>query len=445
MTATTASHSVPDDALPETFRPDVAIVGLGYVGLPLAMTFADGGATVLGVDVDPSKPVLVRNGTSWIEDVPSELVASHVEAGRFAATTDFSHIAKADAIIIAVPTPLNRNREPDLALVETATRSIAPHLQPGQLVVLESTTWPGTTREVLLPILEEGGRKVGEDFHLAYSPERVDPGNETWTTKNTPKVMGGITPACTEKCVALYSRAVDHVHAVSAPEAAELEKLFENIFRNVNIALVNELAMLCDRMGIDVWEVIDAAATKPFGFMKFTPGPGIGGHCIPLDPHYLAWKMRTLNYRTRFIELASEVNSSMPEYVVEKISIALNDDRKSVKGSRILVLGVAYKRDIDDMRESPALDVIRLLEGRGATVDYHDPHVKSYREDGHSRSGVELTDEVLSSADAVVIVTDHRAVDYKRLVAKSKVIVDTRNALAKLAPGKARIVTLARR
>ncbi|MCW2956574.1 MAG: nucleotide sugar dehydrogenase [Thermoleophilia bacterium] len=379
MTATTSSHSLPDDALPESFRPDVAIVGLGYVGLPLAMTFADGGATVLGIDVDPSKPVEVRAGRSWIEDVPDADVAGHVEGGRFLATTDVSAVALADAVIIAVPTPLNRNREPDLGMVEAATRSIAPYLQPGQLIVLESTTWPGTTREILLPILSDDGegavREVGVDFHLAYSPERVDPGNPTWNTKNTPKVVGGMTPACTDKAVALYERAVDSVHRVSAPEAAELEKLFENIFRNVNIALVNELAMLCERMDIDVWEVIDAAATKPFGFMKFTPGPGLGGHCIPIDPFYLSWKAREYDFSTEFIELAGKINSNMPYHCVRLLRQALDDHGKALRGARVLVIGVAYKKDINDYRESSAIKILELLQKRGVNVVYHDPFV----------------------------------------------------------------------
>jgi UDP-N-acetyl-D-glucosamine dehydrogenase len=443
MTTSTMAHSTPDEnALPETFRPDVAIVGLGYVGLPLAMTFADGGATVLGVDVDPSKPVLARNGTSWIEDVPSELVAGHVDAGRFAATTDFAHIAQADAVIIAVPTPLNRNREPDLALVEAATRSIAPHLQPGQLVVLESTTWPGTTREVLQPILEQGApdgtpRVVGVDFHLAYSPERVDPGNETWNTKNTPKVVGGITDACTAKATALYERAVDSVHAVSAPEAAELEKLFENIFRNVNIALVNELAMLCDRMGIDVWEVIDAAATKPFGFMKFTPGPGLGGHCIPIDPFYLSWKAREYDFSTEFIELAGKINSNMPYHCVRKLRKALDAHGKPMRGARVLMLGVAYKRDITDYRESSAIKILELLQKRGVDVVYHDPFVPEI-EGGHgveppgppANRSVELTDAELDAADAVMVITNHSTIDWRRVLERAKVIVDYRNVYA---------------
>jgi UDP-N-acetyl-D-glucosamine dehydrogenase len=439
MTATTASHAVPDDALPSTFSPDVAIVGLGYVGLPLAMTFADGGATVLGIDVDPSKSQLVRNGTSWIEDVPSEHVAGHVDAGRFAATSDFAHLSKADAVIIAVPTPLNRNREPDLAMVEAATRSITPHLAPGQLVVLESTTWPGTTREILQPILEQGApdgtpRVVGVDFHLAYSPERVDPGNTTWTTKNTPKVVGGITAACTAKATALYERAVDSVHPVSAPEAAEMEKLFENIFRNVNIALVNELAMLCDRMGIDVWEVIDAAATKPFGFMKFTPGPGLGGHCIPIDPFYLAWKAREYDFSTEFIELAGKINSNMPYHCVRKVRKALDAHGKGLRGARVLMIGVAYKKDIADYRESSAIKIIELLQKRGVEVVYHDPFVPEI-EDGHgvdapaapANRSVELTDAELEAADAVMVITNHTDIDWQHVLERSKVVIDYRN------------------
>jgi UDP-N-acetyl-D-glucosamine dehydrogenase len=423
----------------------IVVVGLGYVGLPLAMEFAKAGFRVIGYDVSQRVVDLLMKGQSHIQDVPASEIAAMVKSGKFIASTDESKLKEADAISIAVPTPLAKTRDPDMSYVIAVAEAVQRQAHPGLLIVLESTTYPGTTREVMQPRLESLGLSVGRDVFLAFSPERVDPGNEKWNTRNTPKVVGGITPACVEVASALYQTCIDTIVPVSTPEAAELVKLLENTFRSVNIGLVNEMAIVCDKLGVDVWEVIDAAATKPFGFMKFTPGPGIGGHCIPLDPHYLAWKMRTLNYKTRFIELASEINSSMPEYVVEKISIALNDDRKSVKGSRILVLGVAYKRDIDDMRESPALDVIRLLEERGAKVDYHDPHVASYREEDHVRSGVALTDEAISGADAVVIITDHRAVDYKRLVAQAKVIVDTRNALAKIPAGKARIVTLARR
>jgi len=326
--------------------------------------------------------------------------------------------------------------------VQAATEAIARNCHPGMLVVLESTTYPGTTREVMQPRIEAQGLKVGTDVFLAFSPERVDPGNPKWHTKNTPKVVGGVTPDCVEVASALYGACIDTVVPVSSAEAAELVKLLENTFRAVNIGLVNETAIIADRLGVDVWEVIEAAATKPFGFMKFTPGPGIGGHCIPLDPHYLAWKMRTLNYKTRFIDLASEINSEMPEYVVRKVARALNDDERSVKGSRILVLGIAYKRDIDDMRESPALDVMRLLEERGAQVDYHDPWVASFRENGHSKAGVALTPDVLQRADAVVIVTDHSNVDYQLIADHAKLIVDTRNATARLQPSRARIVQL---
>ena len=358
------------------------------------------------------------------------------------ASTDLDELPGLEAIIICLPTPLDEHREPDLGAVLGAARDIAPRLQRGQLVVLESTTYPGTTREELAPILGEYGLTAGEDFHLAFSPERVDPGREDWTTRSTPKVVGGLTPACTDRVLEVYGEAFDTLVPVSTPEVAEMTKILENVFRSVNIALVNETAILCDRMGVDVWEVIDAAATKPFGFMKFTPGPGIGGHCIPLDPHYLAWKMRTLNYKTRFIDLASEVNSAMPDMVAHKVADALNDERKALKGSRVLVLGVAYKRDIGDMRENPALDVIRLLEERGATVEYHDPHVPVFREDGHDRRGIALTDAALRRADVVVIITDHTAIDWKRVAARSALVVDTRNVMAGVAEAKARIVGL---
>ena len=423
----------------------VGVVGLGYVGLPLAVEFAKAGFRVIGYDVSKRVVDLINRGESHIQDVPSAEIAALVKSGKLAASTDESRLAEMDTISIAVPTPLAKTRDPDMTFVIAVAEAIARHAHPGLLIVLESTTYPGTTREVMLPRLEALGLKVGKNVFLAFSPERVDPGNETWSTKNTPKVVGGITPGCTEVARALYETCIDSIVAVSTPEAAELVKLLENTFRSVNIGMVNEMAIVCDKLGVDIWEVIEAAATKPFGFMKFTPGPGIGGHCIPLDPHYLAWKMRTLNYKTRFIELASEVNSSMPEYVVEKVAVALNDERKAVRGSRVLVLGVAYKRDIDDMRESPALDVIRLLEERGAEVSYHDPHVPSFRDDGHERTGVELTDDLLKRSDAVVIITDHRSVDYGRLIAKCRLIIDTRNALADLPKGAARVVTLSAR
>jgi UDP-N-acetyl-D-glucosamine dehydrogenase len=348
-----------------------------------------------------------------------------------------------DAISIAVPTPLAKTRDPDMGYVLAAAAAIGRNCRPGVVVILESTTYPGTTRELMLPKLEAAGLKVGEDVFLAFSPERVDPGNPVWNTKNTPKIVGGITPACTEVASALYATCLDTIVPVSSTETAELVKLLENTFRSVNIGLVNEMAIVCDKLGVNIWEVIEAAATKPFGFMKFTPGPGIGGHCIPLDPHYLAWKMRTLNYKTRFIDLAGEINSEMPAVVVRKVAQALNEEKKAVNGSRVLVLGVAYKKNIDDMRESPALDVIRLLETQGAEVFYHDPFVPKFKEDGHEHTSVALTDKEISSADAVVIVTDHSSVDYQRVVDLAAVVVDTRNATAKLTKGKGKIVSLA--
>jgi UDP-N-acetyl-D-glucosamine dehydrogenase len=419
-----------------------AVIGLGYVGLPLAMELCDAGFSVIGYDITQSLVDQLMRGVSHIQDVPSGQLAAHVKSGKFVATTDESAMARADTVSIAVPTPLAKTRDPDMSYVIAAAEAVARRAHPGMLIVLESTTYPGTTRDVMQPRLEQLGLVIGTDVFLAFSPERVDPGNPTWHTKNTPKVLGGITAACTEAAAALYGTCIDRIVPVSSPEAAELTKLLENTFRSVNIGLVNEMAIICDRLGVDVWEVIEAAATKPFGFMKFTPGPGIGGHCIPLDPHYLAWKMRTLNYKTRFIDLASEINSAMPDVVASKVSLALNDERKAVRGSRVLVLGVAYKRDIDDMRESPALDVIRRLEEHGAEVTYHDPHVARYTEDGHERVGVTLTDEVLVRADAVVIVTDHSAIDYQRLVDKASLVVDTRNALAKTKKSRARIVSL---
>ena len=421
----------------------IGVVGLGYVGLPLALEFAKAGFKVIGYDVSDRVVRDLKAGKSHILDVSSADVVKAVKSGKFEATSDESRMQEMDAISIAVPTPLAKTRDPDMGYVLAAADAIGRNCRPGIVVVLESTTYPGTTRELMLPKLQAAGLTVGEDVFLAFSPERVDPGNPVWNTKNTPKIVGGITPACTEVATALYATCLDTIVPVSGTETAELVKLLENTFRSVNIGLVNEMAIVCDKLGVNIWEVIDAAATKPFGFMKFTPGPGIGGHCIPLDPHYLAWKMRTLNYKTRFIDLASEINSEMPAVVVRKVAQALNDERKAVNGSRILVLGVAYKKDVDDMRESPALDVIRLLESQGAQVFYHDPHVPKYREDGHEHTSVPLTDKEIAAADAVVIVTDHSSVDYQRVVALAAVVVDTRNATAKLAKGKGRIVSLA--
>jgi UDP-N-acetyl-D-glucosamine dehydrogenase len=423
----------------------IGVIGLGYVGLPLVMEFVHAGFRVIGYDVSQRVVDLLMSGQSHIQDIAGAQVQQAVASGHFVATTVESRLKECDALSIAVPTPLSKTRDPDMAFVLSAADAIARQAHPGLCVVLESTTYPGTTRELLQPRLEAMGLTVGKDVFVAFSPERVDPGNPVYQTKNTPKVVGGVTPECVEVACALYASCIDTVVPVSSPEAAELVKLLENTFRAVNIGLVNEIAIVCDKLHVDVWEVINAAATKPFGFMKFTPGPGIGGHCIPLDPHYLAWKMRTLNYKTRFIDLASEINSHMPEWVVQKVADALNEVRKAVRGSRILVLGVAYKRDIDDVRESPALDVIRLLEERGAHVEYHDPLVREFREDEHVRTGVDLSDEMLRWADAVVVVTDHKAVDYQRVVDHATLLVDTRNVTAGLNPGRARIIPLASR
>ena len=405
------------------------IVGLGYVGLPLVMELVRAGYRVLGFDISKRVVDGLNAGRSHIQDVPSDAVAKAVAAGQFSATTELSRLSEPDAISIAVPTPLSKTKDPDVSYVLSATESIKKTLRRGQLVILESTTYPGTTRELMLPALESTGLKVGEDFFLAFSPERVDPGNPKYNTRNTPKVVGGITPNCLHVTVALYQPAIERIVPVTSTEAAELVKILENTFRSVNIGLVNEMAIVCDKLGVDVWEVIDAAATKPFGFMKFTPGPGVGGHCIPLDPHYLAWKMRTLNYRTRFIELAGEINAEMPEYWVARIADRLNEQGKAVRGSTVLVLGVAYKKDIDDIRESPALDVIRLLEQRGAIVKYHDPHVPQLHEDGVELESIPLTADTLHGTDCVVIVTDHTGLDYPLVAREAKLVVDTRHAL----------------
>ena len=405
----------------------LGVIGLGYVGLPLAVEAGKGGYRVIGFDVNPDVTASVNSGTSHIQDVPSEEVAELTEGGLLEATTDMARLAECDVISICVPTPLSKTRDPDVSYILAASEAVAAALQEGQLVVLESTTYPGTTREVMLPALEATGLKVGEDFHLCFSPERVDPGNPTWRTKNTPKVIGGITAACTAAGVAFYERFIDTMVPVSSSEAAEMTKILENTFRAVNIGLVNETAIIAERLGVDVWEVIDAASTKPFGYMRFTPGPGLGGHCIPVDPHYLSWKMRTLNYKTRFIELASEINSEMPYFVVDKVREALNRHQKAVNGSSVLLLGVAYKRDIDDVRESPALDVLKLLREDGADVSYHDPYVPELHEEGEDLETVELTDDALSSADAVVILTDHSDFDYDRIVEKAEVLIDARH------------------
>jgi UDP-N-acetyl-D-glucosamine dehydrogenase len=425
----------------------VGVVGLGYVGLPLSTEFARAGYKVIGFDTNPAVVEGINAGRSHIEDVDSQLLAAFVGEGLVQASTDLDRLGECDAISICVPTPLSKVKDPDLSYVLAAAHAIRPALRRGQLIVLESTSYPGTTREVVLPILEESGLRAGVDFYLCFSPERVDPGNKVWRTKNTPKVLGGITPACAERGIRLYGRVFDTVVPVGSAEAAELVKVYENTFRMINIALVNELAQVCERLGVDVWDVVDAAATKPFGFMKFTPGPGLGGHCIPLDPHYLSWKMRTLAFRTRMIELASEINAEMPGFVARKVAEALNQDRKAVNGSRILILGVAYKRDIDDLRESPAFDIMRLLQAQGADVSYHDPHCPVVRDDGHTPvEGLPLFSQpldpsTLEAADCVIIATDHTAVDYELVAAHARVVVDTRGAMRESA-GRARVIGL---
>lgn len=410
----------------------IGIIGMGYVGLPLATVFADAGFRVTGIDVNAERMAQLNRGQSYVEDVPSDTVARLRAEGLLEGTTDFSVLADMDAISICVPTPLRKTRDPDISYIVAATEYVAKYLRPGQVIVLESTTYPSTTREVILETLTETGLRVGEDFFLAFSPERVDPGRTDWTTMNTPKVIGGVTPACLKVTSALYGSAIQTIVPVSSPEAAEMVKLLENTFRAVNIGLVNEILLICDKLGLDAWEIIDAAATKPFGFMKFTPGPGLGGHCIPIDPLYLSWKMKTLNYNTRFIELASEVNTSMPRYWVQKVQDALNEHGKALKGSTVLVLGVAYKKDVSDLRESPALDILALLREKGATVQYHDPHVPSFEHDGLALACVEPLNAALREADCVVVVTDHSAYDWAEVATKAVLIVDTRAVLERL-------------
>ena len=458
-------------------RAHVAVIGLGYVGLPLAVSFAQAGYQVTGIDLDRRKVEAINNGESYIEDVPSSAICAligaiaavataavlaHEVAGpyawhqspnyqspKLAATSDFSVLANCDAVSICVPTPLSKTGDPDMSYIAAAAEQISRYLHPGMVVVLESTTYPGTTTEVVLPILMRHEMRdtsgataenllstahcpqlaVGKDFFLAFSPERVDPGRTDWTTVNTPKVIGGVTPACLEMATAYYSQAIQTLVPVSSPAAAEMVKLFENTFRMVNIGLANELLLMCDKLGLDAWEVIDAAATKPFGFMKFTPGPGLGGHCIPIDPHYLSWKLRALHYNARFIELASEINTSMPRYWVQRVQDQLNAAGKAVKGSQILVLGVAYKKDVSDIRESPALDIIHLLEEKGAKVSYHDPHVPAFQHEGMEMVGVTDLDLALHLADCVVIVTDHTAYDWQFIAAYQERLVDTRHMI----------------
>jgi len=423
----------------------IAILGLGYVGLPLAVVFGEAGFHVTGVDPDKRKIDALNKGVSYIPDVKTETVEKLVKSGHLTATTDFSVLKEIDAVSICVPTPLRNTGDPDMSFIISATEELAKYVHKGMVVVLESTTYPGTTRELLLPKLgTEHGLAIGEDWFLAFSPERVDPGREDWTTINTPKVMGGITEACGEVATAWYEGAIKTVHHVSSAEAAEMSKLLENTFRMINIGLVNELAIMCERLGVDVWEVIDAAASKPFGFMKFTPGPGLGGHCIPIDPLYLSWKMKSFNYNARFIELASEINTNMPRYVVSRVMEALNDRSKALKGSKVLVLGAAYKPDIDDMRESPALDVIGLLRNKGAMVDYHDPYIPHihHEHDGWQMDSVKDLMQAVKDSDAVVIVTNHKEYDYKAIVEAAKFVFDTRNATRKVAKDSEKVVRL---
>lgn len=415
----------------------VGVIGLGYVGLPLAVVFAEAGYEVVGFDINKLTTDNLNQGISHIKDIPSDRLAKVVKSSKFKATTNIDDLKECIAISICVPTPLNKIKDPDLSYVVSATELVSGIISKGQLIILESTTYPGTTRELMLPILEKNGLKVGEDFYLCFSPERVDPGNATWHTKNTPKVIGGITDECKKKGVSLYEKVFDTIVPVQNAEAAELVKVYENTFRMINIALANELSQICDKLQLDVWDVIDAAATKPFGFMKFTPGPGLGGHCIPLDPHYLAWKMRTLSFKTRMIELASEINAGMPDNVVTKIGLKLNEFSKSYNGAKILLIGVAYKKDIDDLRESPALDIIRILQEKGSSVLYHDPYCNSIEDDGHTlikdlpMYSQELTQSLLESVDVVAIVTDHSNVNYDMIIQSSPALIDTRGVIRK--------------
>ena len=427
----------------KSYKARVAILGLGYVGLPLAVVFAEAGYEVIGIDPHEGKVDQINQGKSYVGDVKSEKIDGLVNKGKLKATTDFSVLKEVDAVSICVPTPLRKTGDPDLSYIISATEQMVPYLHEGMVIVLESTTYPGTTREMILPrLLESGKCGIGKDFFLAFSPERVDPGREDWTTINTPKVVGGITPACAEVACAWYGQALESVIAVSSVEVAEMAKLLENTFRMINIGLVNEMAIMCDRLGVDVWEVIEAAASKPFGFMKFTPGPGLGGHCIPIDPLYLSWKLRTMNYKTRFIDLASEINTDMPRFVVMKIQDALNEQGKPVKGSKVLVMGAAYKPDIDDVRESPALDVIGLLLEKGAEVTYHDPYIESIAHEDWEMMSISDLGRVEKEADCVAIITNHSVYNYEALLDNAKLIVDTRNALGSMGRDNPKVVRL---
>jgi UDP-N-acetyl-D-glucosamine dehydrogenase len=423
-------------------RATVGVVGLGYVGLPLAVVLAEAGYRVLGVDVSGEKVHQINEGESYIADIPSMRLARAVDGGRLIAGQDYASLKDALAISICVPTPLRKTGDPDLAYILSAVEELAPHLGRGKAIVLESTTYPGTTREMVLPAVEAGGGTVGEDLFLAFSPERVDPGRKDWTTENTPKVIGGITPACTEVASAFYSKAIPEIVKVSSAEVAEMTKLLENTFRAVNIGMANEMALMCDRLGLDVWEVIEAAATKPFGFMKFTPGPGLGGHCIPIDPLYLSWKLKSVKYTARFIELASEINTNMPRYVVSRLQDALNDREKALKGSKLLVLGVAYKPNVTDTRESPALDIIGLLQEKGADVAYYDPYVPIIEHEDWRLESAPALMPAVKSADGVVVVTDHAGIDYNAIAESASFIFDTRNAVRATGESQSKVVRL---
>jgi UDP-N-acetyl-D-glucosamine dehydrogenase len=425
----------------KTHDAKVAVIGIGYVGLPLCVEMAKAGFHTTGYDKHEAKVKSVIAGKSYIGDIPDDVLAPLVSSGKLTASTDPKVLGDADVVVICVPTPLNKTKEPDNGFIMMAAEDLKPQLHKDMLVILESTTFPGFTREVLLPKLTESGLKVGEDFFLCFSPERVDPGNERFHTKNTPKVVGGTTPRCLEAIQAMYGQVIDNLVPVSSTDAAEMVKLLENTFRAVNIGLVNEVAIMCHKLGMNTWEIIDAAATKPFGFMRFYPGPGLGGHCIPVDPLYLSWKLKTLKYEARFIELADDINSHMPHLVVEKTQDALNDQRKSLNGSNVLILGIAYKKDIDDVRESPALDIIELLQQKGAKVSYHDPHAPEVRIGEHVMKSVAF--DSIEKADIVVIATDHSKVDYKAVAARAKVVLDTRNATKNVRhDAKAKILSL---
>ena len=420
----------------------IGVIGLGYVGLPLSIEFTKIGHAVVGFDLDEKKISSLSEGVSYIGDVPSSDVSAAVAAGKLTATTDFNELSSCDVINVCVPTPLTKTRDPDVSHMAQALEEIRKRLRTGQVIILGSTTYPGTTHELFIPMLEGTGLRVGVDFSLAFAPERIDPANKEFAVRAVPKVVGGETPLCTELAAAVFAGVFETIVKVSSTQCAEMVKLLENTFRAINIGLANEVALMCDRLKLDVWEVMDAAATKPYGFMKFLPGPGLGGHCIPVDPSYLSWKMKSLNFPARFIELATEINGQMPAHVADKVTALLNEERLAVNGSRVLVIGVAYKSDIADMRESPALDVIRILADRGADITYHDPHVSEFALDGRTFKSADLSDEVLENADLVVIITAHSEVDFDRVVAKSSRIFDTRNATRDVTGGREKIQKL---